>query len=419
VDIGARLLIALVALGDIILYRKLALKADYFFGAEIKLFNFVNDHVANYSQLPNLATLADYFKGLPAAPEPVKFYADLVEQRFAHKTLNTALVASTEHMKVMDTFTTENLMLEALIEVRSLRARTSLEEFKEESPDNYMALYHKKLMEDVPEVLVGWDALDKYGGLQAGDVMSIIGRPALGKTFSLLYIAEHGTFVQNLRVLFVSLEMPLTEIRERLIAMYSHFPMDHIQNYELSTAQLKKLPAVLMSAKKGEGKLWVLDGNFASTVEDVFALVYQLNPHVLMIDGAYLMRHPDPRMDRYRRAEVNMEMIKRRASEFGIPVLQTYQFNRQAVKKQQKSKGTEFGGLEDIAFSDSIGQISSVVLGLFEDESVETLKARRIHVLKGRKGQAGTFKINWNFWSMDFTQIMDDEQKKAGIFVFA
>jgi replicative DNA helicase len=412
------LLVALVAMGDIILYRKLALKKEFFFGAETELFKFVNDHVAKYSVLPKPATLAQAFKGLPPAVEPVKYYADLVEQRFTHKTLNAALSAASEHMKAQDTFTTKNIITEALIEVRALEARASLEEFLADGPEQYMLLYHKKQVEDVPEIFMGWPWLDGYGGLRAGDVLSVVGRPALGKTFSLLYMAKHAAVSQGLRVLFVSLEMPLAEIRERLVAMYSHFPMDHIQNYELSTQQQQKLPAILLHTKNEVGKLWVLDGNFASTVEDVFALVYQLSPHALMIDGAYLMRHPDPRMDRYRRAEVNMELLKRRAAEFGIPVAQTYQFNRQAAKKQQKSKGTEFGGLEDIAFSDSIGQISSVVLGLFEDESVETLKSRQIHVLKGRKGQIGVFRIHWNFHSMDFSQIMDDEQKAAGTLIF-
>jgi replicative DNA helicase len=412
VDIGARLLVALVEAGDTITYRKLALKEDFFLGPETELFKFVNQHVAKYSTLPKSVTLTQAFPGLPGAVEPVGYYADQVEHRYAHRLLNRALVACTEHMKGMDTFTTKNVLTEALIELRGVEVRSSLAEFTVDAHDLYMGQYTKKQTEDIPEVLTGWPALDKYGGLRSGDVLSMIGRPALGKTFSLLYTAVQAAFVQGLRVLFISLEMPLMEIMERLVAMYAHFPMDHIQNYELTSAQLKKLPVLLINSKDEKGKLWVLDGNFASTLEDVFALVYQLNPSVLIIDGAYLMRHADTRLDRYRRAEVNMELLKRRASEFGIPALQSYQFNRQAAKKM-KLKG-EHGGLEDIAFSDSIGQISSVVLGMFEDESVENVDSRLIHVLKGRKGQTGEFRINWRFDTMDFSQIMDDEQKKAG-----
>ena len=417
-DIGAKLLVALIVLGDIVMYRKLALKAELFFGAETELFTFISNHVTKYSALPQPETLAEYFAALPAAPEPVQYYADLVQQRYTHKALNTALAAASDHLKAQDTFTTKNVLIEALIHIRGVETRSVLEEFMADGPEQYMALYHKKQVEDIPEVMLGWPALDIHGGLRAGDVLSVIGRPALGKTFSLLHMAAHAAVSQGLRVLFVSLEMPLAEIRERLVAMYAKFPMEHIQNYELTSAQQVKLPATLLHTQNEKGKLWVLDGNFASTVEEVFALVYQLNPHALYIDGAYLMRHADPRLNRYHRAEINMELVKRQAAAFGIPVAQTYQFNRQAVKKQQKSGGMEFGGLEDIAFSDAIGQISSMVLGLFEDESVETLKARCIHVLKGRKGQIGNFRINWNFLTMDFSQIMDDEEKMHGILTF-
>lgn len=411
-DIGARLLVALVALGDIILYRRLALKSEYFFGAEVELFTLIDKHVTKYATLPNPATVAQWFKSLPAAPEPVKYYADQVEHRYVHKRLNVALVACTEHMKALDVFTTKNVLVEALMDIRALESRTALEEFTADAHDSYLNLYQKKQTEDISEVFMGWSTLDGFGGLRAGDVLSLVGRPALGKTFSLLYIAAQAAFQQNLRVLFVSLEMPLTEIRERLVAMYAKFPMDHIQNYELTTAQQKKLSSILMQAKNEKGRLWVLDSNFASTVEDVFSLVYQLNPHLLVIDGAYLLRHADPRLDRYRRVEVNVELVKRRASDFGIPVVQSYQFNRQAVQKQKSQGG--YGGLEDIAFSDSIGQISSVVLGMFEDESVETVESRQIHVLKGRKGQTGTFRIHWRFDIMDFGEIDDDKLKKAG-----
>lgn len=81
---------------------------------------------------------------------------------------------------------------------------------------------------------------------------------------------------------------------------------------------------------------------------------------------------------------------------FGIPAFLSYQFNREASKKQEKSKGKHKGGLAEIAMSDKIGQVSSVVCGMFEEESVETLLTREIHVLKGRKGQIGKFRINWD-----------------------
>lgn len=415
---GSRLLCALVASGDIIQYRKLALSEKLFFGEETELFNFIQSHVQQYSVLPKPITLKEQFGELPIPIEPIGFYADQVEHRFTHKRLNRMLTECNDLMKEQDTWTAQNIIVEAISDVRSTQARTSMAEFSAEAHDIYMAQYHKKQTESEAEVKMGWPTVDSSGGLRPGDVLSIIGRPAMGKTFSILYSATQVAYKQNLRPLVISLEMSLLEIMERLVALYSHFPMDHIQTYGLTTAQQKKLPSILLKAKKEAGKLWVLDSNFASTVPDIFSLVYQLNPSVLYIDGAYLLQHDDRRLDRYRRAEANMELIKRRAGEFGIPVVLSYQFNREASKKQKKSKGKEKGGLEDIAFTDAVGQLSSIVLGMFEEESVETMVSREIHVLKGRKGQVGKFRINWDFLTMSFEELVDDANKQKGVMQF-
>ena len=45
------------------------------------------------------------------------------------------------------------------------------------------------------------------------------------------------------------------------------------------------------------------------------------------------------------------------------------------------------------------------MLGLFEDETVETLKQRVVKVLKGRNGETGEFKTKFHFDTMDFGQV--------------
>ena len=49
--------------------------------------------------------------------------------------------------------------------------------------------------------------------------------------------------------------------------------------------------------------------------------------------------------------------------------------------------------------------ISSIVMGMFEEETVETLKQRRVKILKGRNGETGEFVSNWNFDKMDFSEV--------------
>jgi len=412
-------MVALVAAQNLIHYHKLALSEKLFYGDEIDLFKFVHNHVKKYSVLPSMETVQEQFADLPTPTEPAQFYADQVTERFTHKRLNKALTECNEHMKDQDAWTAMTVVQGAIADILSTNARGGLVEFMQSAHDLYMGAYIKhQLQGDQLGVMMGWEPLDRMTkGLRGGDVVSMVGRPAMGKSQCLLYSALNGAVQQAYPVMLVSMEMALPEILERLVATYSSTPMDHIKGYELSTTQKDKLPKKLEKAKKEKGKLYLLDGNLSSTVPEIFALVAQLNPKILYIDGAYLLKNEDRRLDKYRRVAANIEEIKKRAGDFGIPVVLSYQFNRQAVKKKQgKGKENEKPGLEDIAFADEIGQISSVVLGMFEEESVETIMSRQIHILKGRSGETGTFEINWNWQGMDFSWLSDEQKKKLGEF---
>ncbi len=42
------------------------------------------------------------------------------------------------------------------------------------------------------------------------------------------------------------------------------------------------------------------------------------------------------------------------------------------------------------------------MLGLLQGEAVETLKRRRVKVMKGRGGEGGEFEVNWDMTRCDF-----------------
>jgi hypothetical protein len=93
----------------------------------------------------------------------------------------------------------------------------------------------------------------------------------------------------------------------------------------------------------------------------------------------------------------NCELLKEEiAGNLGIPVAASWQFSREAAKKMGSKKGGAVG-LEDIGYTDAIGQISSIVLGLLEEDNVETMKKKTVTIMKGRSGESGEFKINWQF----------------------
>jgi DnaB-like helicase C terminal domain len=150
---------------------------------------------------------------------------------------------------------------------------------------------------------------------------------------------------------------------------------------------------------------WVVDGNFKATVEDIWVAARQLKQDAIFIDGAYLLKHPTER-DRYRRVAENADLIQQELSNIA-PTVCPWQFSREAAKKI-KNKGPDQVSLEDIGYSDVIGQVSSLVLGLFEGDSPETVKQRRIEILKGRNGEVGGFITRWDWVGMHFEEVLDE-----------
>jgi hypothetical protein len=200
------------------------------------------------------------------------------------------------------------------------------------------------------------------------------------------------------------MEMGVLPIEQRLAAMYAKIPMGYLKKTQLTSAEVARLKNGLTEIKGFAHPFWVVDGNLTATVEDIWALASQLKPGAIFIDGGYLVRHPHEN-DRYRRVAENAELMKSMLAPL-CPVVVSWQFARSAAKKNTQ-KG-EKADLNDIGYSDVIAQVSSLAIGFFEDESVETIIRRRADILKGRHGETGRFYTNWNFKSMDFAEAVSE-----------
>lgn len=397
-----------------VVWHKAKLSAPMFKQQEQAAFEWVAAHVKKHHALPKPETLVSAFPAIGelTAPEPPSYYAEHLENRFFNELINEANLASQQILK--DDPTAIDKALEALKNASHIiakqRYRTRLVDVGAEGPSMVMQAYQNTLLvEKVAEF--GWPYLDGLtGGLLGGDIVSFVGRPAAGKTFQVLYAAIHN-WRQGRNVLFVSMEMAPLPIIQRISAMYAHTNLTQLKQGAYSTHAVaggKSTFSTFVEGLKGmaseKSKLWVVDGNLAASPEDVYELAVQVGADLVFIDGAYLMKNKNPRLDRFTRVAENSETMKVCTSELEIPTFASWQFNREASKKKDIKQS---GGLEDIAYSDAIGQISTVVLGLFQEDTVETLYQRTIKVLKGRNGEIGEFKVWWNFMTMDFTQVIE------------
>lgn len=381
----------------------LNLDATMFVNQERELVDWVLAHIGEYGTFPTREAVADATTtGNVKIPIPVhgqaaespQYYYDKATHQFLHKNIRQAALDIQDFLGVNDVKAALNLMGQAAIDLQRVRNKNQLLDFAQDGFTHVMKEVKKKtLLGDKYGLTTGWPTLDEMsgGGLIGGDVLSIVGRPAMGKTYKLLRIAQHCWNTGKVP-LVVSMEMKPLPIMQRLAGMTSQIPVHLIKAAQLSTNAHDKLISNLLSNQEKQ-PFWVIDGALSSTVPDILMATKQLKPDVVFIDGAYLLRHSNPKIPRWERVTENAEMVKADLAEAcDIPVVQSYQFNRKANEKKSGAPS-----VDNIAYTDAIGQLSSLVLGILQEESVETLRRRHIEVLKGRDGQIGGFDINWVF----------------------
>ena len=410
---GKQFLSAIVAEGSVSSLVKFGPIDHLFRATEIEAYQYVKAFIVAHGKLPTTDTIAKHTgEILGAAAEPASYYFEQMGNRHVDLELRSG-------MKTAHTLLTqgqpnpdgalEQLMTTVAVLVAAKFGRQVMD-FRE-AYDLVMSDYTAKWTGNADAGLrLGWPTLDNMtGGLIEGDVLSMVGNTGAGKTWAMLYAALHGwlkgctdeTHTQDESRLIVSLEVGTLPVLQRLSSILTHLPMNHIKGAVLGDAGLKRLKKGLTEIKGYKHPLYVVDGNLTATIEDIAMLARQLKPAGIFIDGGYLVRNHEER-DMYRAVAANMRLIKSELAPMA-PTIVSWQFAKSANKKD-KSKG-EMQTLDDIGSSIEIAQISSVVLALLQPDSVETLKQRKIDILKGRNGETGVFHTKWDFDRSDFTEV--------------
>jgi replicative DNA helicase len=410
-----RFLAAAIQAGKLENFLKFGSVGHLFTGEEEKLWNYFDGHVKKYGTFPDYQLIkADTGYDLSDQPQPAEFYLDRAKENHIQQTLMTGFTGIFEkYLKpgISTTKPSDGLKeaMQLVVKLASDQLGQQVLDFRE-AYELIMSAYKSKWMQNGNTgIMTGWPTLDALtGGLTVGDLISFCGRPASGKTFLLLFIALHS-WMQGMVPLFVSMEIKPLPIQQRLLAMRAKLPAKGIREAALSTEQFDTMKAVLAETQKGETPFYIVDGNLTATVGDIYALTRQLKPDFVVIDGAYLLSHPTEK-DRYRRVAENCNLIKKQICDL-VPTFCSWQFARPQKKNGGKKGGTpEQQTLDEIGYTDAIGQDSSLVCGMMQPDSVETSVDRTISILKGRNGETGEFKINWLFdWTTDFSEIVPPE----------
>jgi len=372
-----------------------------FAGNEADAFQLIVNHFQNFGVLPKIETIEAELKiKFPEFPnEPISYWAEKVERRrqsmMMTKAAQTILTDAAEG-EVEDA----RSALKTLFFDLEARAPSGRVFDLANISDDVVAKHDKvrMLSEEVSGIPFGIKYLDEItGGAQPGDTVALVGRPSLGKTYFTLQMAL-SAWERNRTPLIVSLEMPADRCARRVLALRSHVPVTMVRLGKLGFWGRGKLVADIGQLKEFRRSFHIMEGTLDSTVEDIALKVRELRPDCLYIDGAYMLRTRREARSRQERIAETAEFIKRMASEFEIPILSTYQFNR---------KGP---GFDNIYMSDVIGQLASIVLGIDDEEEAEDFPVhgaaqfKSLELFKGREGERGKMRIVFDMQRMVIEQ---------------
>lgn len=220
--------------------------------------------------------------------------------------------------------------------------------------------------------------LDNYlgGGLCPGELGTILAPPGVGKTLALANIGT-GALRLGKRVLHFTLEIKARVVSRRYDLCLCK------RTFEELREDPGTLETELERVKKLGAKLTVKDYTYQRlTLGELEALLkrYQSGPQpfdMVIIDYAALIKPPKGYKDKRNEiANIYLE-LRNLAGAFNIPIWTASQANRRAI-------GKRVVGLEDIAESIDIANISDFVLGLCQTIEEKEELMMRVFIAKTR-----------------------------------
>jgi replicative DNA helicase len=211
----------------------------------------------------------------------------------------------------------------------------------------------------------GFEALDRRTtGFNAGDLIIIAARPAMGKTALVLNMALKNV-EQGKGVIFFSLEMPAEQLMLRMLAAKTSIPLQNLRKGDLDDQQWSNLSGAFddLNTKK----LFVDDGG-SININQLRARVRKLaqnesnNIKLVIIDYLQLMQGTGNK-DRHQEVSDISRGLKMLAREMKIPIIALSQLNRGLENRPDKRPM-----LSDLRESGAIEQDADIIMFVYRDD---------------------------------------------------
>ncbi len=251
---------------------------------------------------------------------------------------------------------------------------------------------------EIAGLSTGFDDLDKkLLGLQAGQLIVLAARPAMGKTSFALNVATNSCKRSGLPVVIFSLEMLAAELSMKILSSEAHIDSRKLKTKNFHDSDLRSIGKAVQSLSQmpifindsGDTTLADIQGHCRKVkIEHGLGLV--------IVDYLQLMRSSGSQFSTNREQQISeiSRGLKSLAKELECPIISLSQLNRGVESRTDKRPI-----LSDLRESGSIEQDADIVLMIYRDEvynqDTKEKGIAEIIIGKNRSGETGTTKLSW------------------------
>jgi replicative DNA helicase len=263
-------------------------------------------------------------------------------------------------------------------------------------------------MRDRPDELVGlstgFPGLDRLtAGIRPQQLITFVGEAKRGKSMIAMVMAVAAN-TNGVSPLMVSFEMSAEEQAARydsFVAKVSHTNLMRGMSTKDEVARLDKA----LRLRKNRSPFHIIEDIASSTtVSSLSAKIKQHEPGIVFVDGVYMMddEHGEPKGSPQALTNITRS-LKRVAQQYKVPIVVTTQVLASKLSSRTSRRVTA----DAIGYSSSFVQDSDIVMSVERDPDYDDRSI--IRVLLSRTSPHGEVTIKWDWDTMDFSEIGDDD----------
>jgi replicative DNA helicase len=244
----------------------------------------------------------------------------------------------------------------------------------------------------------GFTDFDKItGGLRAGDLVIIAGRPSMGKTTLAVNMAEYAAVHPGTRasVAVFSMEMPSEQVITRMLASVGGVPLSSLRSGRISDDDWVRITGA--TSQLSEAKIFV-DETPALNPTELRARARRVKRehglHLIVVDYLQLMQVPGTQENRATEIAEISRGLKALAKELSVPVIALSQLNRGVEQREHKRPV-----MSDLRESGAIEQDADIILLIYREEVYDRNTTKKgvaeIDLVKHRNGEIGSFLLTF------------------------